>query len=509
MRISSLKKKAKKVLKRNYWRSVAVVFFVSIMVGNFNVNPPSINYNQIPFVNSINSGIVKETIESIAQIKINVTSYKPTNGLLANVFNNITASGSFIFGILNSLNQLIFHERIWASIIIMLGAILTFLYWLFIRNVLIVGENRFFLENKNHKKTNFKRILLPFRIKKLKSTSFTMMRKILMEWVWWLTIIGGFIKHYAYALVPYILAENPGINGKEAIKLSEEMMKGHKWEMFKLDLSFLPWYILNIFTFNLLKIVFIAPYKKCALAEYYMEIRNEAKEKKIQNAELLCDEYLLETTDIYPKEKYLYKEIEKKSWINTNYMKDYSIISIILMFFVASIIGWIWEVFFHLFRFGTFVNRGALHGPWLPIYGWGAITLLVLLKKWRKDPVKTFILAVVICGIIEYGTAWYLETFKNARWWDYDGFFLNIHGRICLEGLIAFGIGGCAFIYFAAPFIESILVKIDKKIKIILCILLSCLYIGDSIYSDDHPNTGNGVSESLTIEKENTIQIVV
>lgn len=497
MNMKSLKKEARKALKNNYWHSVAVIFFVGIMIGNFTFSSPNIEYNQIPIINSINSDITREVIESFSKVKMDLLSYKPTRGILANLFNNITSSGSFIFGILNSFNQLIFHERIWESLIIMLGAFLTFLYWLFIRNVLLVGEDRFFLENKNHKKTNFKRIFLPFKIKKFKSISLAMMHKTLTEWLWWLTIIGGFIKHYAYALVPYILAENPGLKGKDAMKLSESMMQGYKWQLFKLDLSFLVWYILNIFTFNLLRIVFISPYKKCSLVEFYMEVRKYAKENKIENADVLCDEYLLKIEDTYPTEKFLYKENPKKSWINTNYMKNYSITSIILMFFSASMIGWIWEVLFHLFRFGSFVNRGALHGPWLPIYGWGTVLLLVLLKKYRKNPVLTFLLAILVCGLVEYGTAWYLETFKNARWWDYDGYFLNIHGRICLEGLIAFGIGGCAFIYFGAPFIESILVKINPKVKIILCVLLTCLYIGDSFYSGKHPNTGSGISQNL------------
>lgn len=499
MNIKHLKKSAKTTLKKNYWHSVAVIFFISILAGNFTISSPNVELSQIPFLNSINSNIAKDVIESISKVKFEIFSYKPTRGILANIFNNVTASGSFIFGILNSLNQLIFHERLWASFIIMIGAILTFLYWLIIRNTLLVGQNRFFLENKNHSKTHFKRIFLPFKIKKWKNISLAMMRKSLIEWLWWITIVGGIIKHYAYAMVPYILAENPGIKGKEAMKLSENMMTGYKWDLFKLDLSFLLWDIINIFSFNLLQIIFISPYKKCAMIEFYIQVRANAKEKTIANSDLLCDDYILEISDTYPKEKFMYEESKKKSWINTNYMKDYSINSIMLMFFSASMIGWIWEVLFHLFQFGSFVNRGTLHGPWLPIYGWGAITLLVILKKFRKNPILTFFLSMLICGLIEYGTGLYLEFFKNLRYWDYDGYFLNIHGRICLEGLIAFGLGGCAFIYFAAPTIESILVKINKKIKIMLCIILCFLFIGDNIYSNIHPNTGSGITQDLSI----------
>lgn len=499
MDIKKLKKEARKTLKKNYWHSVAIIFFISIFIGNFTISS-HIDYNsfnKIPLINSINFDVASEFIESISEIKIDITSYKPTRGLLANIFNNVTASGSFIFGLLNSLNQLIFHEQIWESIIIFIGAVLTFLYWLFIRNVLFVGQARFFLESKNHKKTSFTRIFLPFKIKKWKSISFAMMHKTLTEWAWWLTIIGGIIKHYSYALVPYILAENPGIKGKNAMNLSSNMMKGYKFILFKLDLSFIFWFILDICTFRLLGTLYSTPYKKYCMVELYMNLRSKAKETNIKNSELLKDDYLLKKDDFYPKNKFLYKETNKTVPINTNYNKNYSITSIILMFFTASIIGWCWEVFYHMFRFGNFVNRGTLQGPWLPIYGWGLISLLILLKKYRKDPILTFVLALVICGIVEYATGWYLENFRQAKWWNYEGYFLNIHGRICLENLIAFGIGGCAFIYFLAPFLDSIYSKTNKNIKIILCIILSLFHIIDFIYSSYHPNMGKGISKDL------------
>lgn len=502
MRIrKEIKKNAKKVLKRNYWRSVAVAFFVAFMLGYLNLTTPitvhknisTIATNNIPILNSINSDIANETLEKLTNIKTNITNYKPTKGLLANIFNNITASKSFIFGLLNSFNQLVFHDHIWESIIILIGAALSFLYWALIQNVLNVGESRFFLENRNYSKTNFKRVLLPFRIKKLKNTIITMTYVFIKEFLWFFTIIGGFIKHYAYKMVPYIIAENPGIEYKEAIELSEKMMQGHKWELCKLDLSFLGWHLLDILTFHIIGIIYVTPYKKCCLAEYYMNIRNLAKKNNIKNSELLKDTYLEIEGEKYPSEKYLYEE-KKYKWLNTDYNQDYSILSLILMFFQASIIGWIWEVGLHLFQYGNFVNRGTLHGPWLQIYGFGSIFLLILLKKWRNNPALTFILSMIVCGTIEYFTGWYLEIFKNAKWWDYNGFFLNLHGRICLEGLIAFAIGGCLFIYFLAPLFESIYNKISKKVKIILCIILTILFTIDFIYSSKYPNTGEGIT---------------
>ena len=504
-----IKKEAKQVLKKNYWRTIAVIFFMAMLLGNFNLftksrNSIPIMHENVRFTKVMNSNIIKETIETIGNFRIDLSNYKPTRGVLANVFNNVTSSGNFIFGLLNSFNQLVFHNHLWQSIIILLGAILSFLYWFFIRNIMIVGEKRFFLESKNHKKTKFVRILLPYRVKKIKNISFTMMVKTVKEWLWYFTIIGGFIKHYAYILVPYILAENPEITVQDAIKLSEDLMKGHKWEIFIFDLTFLGWHLLDILTLHFLGIMFINPYKECCMVEYYFLYRSEGKKCNIKNVAYLKDKELEKTEENYPSDKYIHKEIKKEKWLHTDYNKNYSLSSIILMFFTASIVGWLWEVGLNLFQYGFFANRGTLHGPWLHIYGWGLMLILLTLKKFREHPIETFVLVMILCGILEYGTAWYLETFKNARWWDYDHFFLNLHGRICLEGLLTFGIGGTFFIYFAAPFLDSLYIKIPKKIKTILCVLLCTLYVCDFVYSSKFPNTGEGISQEFSAYKNTT-----
>ena len=85
--------------------------------------------------------------------------------------------------------------------------------------------------------------------------------------LWCLTIVGGFIKIYSYKLVPMIIAENPELSAKEAIKLSEDMMKGYKWRAFLIDLSFIGWDILNILTLQILGVFFLEPYKRMTTVE--------------------------------------------------------------------------------------------------------------------------------------------------------------------------------------------------------------------------------------------------
>ena len=88
--------------------------------------------------------------------------------------------------------------------------------------------------------------------------------------------IPGIIKAYSYSMTPYILADCPNVKAKDALKLSMRIMKGHKWELFVMQLSFLGWDILGGFTCGLLNLFYVTPYKYNTYATYYLEVREEA-----------------------------------------------------------------------------------------------------------------------------------------------------------------------------------------------------------------------------------------
>ena len=169
-----------------------------------------------------------------------------------------------------------------------------------------------------------------------------------------------------------------------------------------------------------------------------------------------------------------------------------------MLFFTFSFIGWLFEVLLQFVKTGIFVNRGALYGPWLPIYGWGGILILILLKKFRDKPSTLFIMTFILCGVVEYFTSCYLEYVKHLKYWDYSGYFLNVNGRICLEGLMLFGFGGCAFTYILAPLFDKVYNKLNKKLVTIMCIILISLYVIDTCYSSNVPNTGEGISINIS-----------
>ena len=277
------------------------------------------------------------------------------------------------------------------------------------------------------------------------------------------------------------------------------MMNGYKFKLFLLELTLIPWYLLGFITVGLSDVLYFDAYKECIYSSFYMTLRKIYKKENKDALKLLNDEILdgKVTLGCYPEEK-IEKRFKAPNVLKgLDFDRRYSITSLILLFFTFSFIGWIWEVTLHLVSDGVFVNRGTMFGPWLPIYGTGGILILVLLKPFRKSPWLLFITAFILCGIVEYFTGWYLETFKHMKWWDYSGYIFNIDGRVCLEGLIIFGLGGCAFTYCLAPLIDNLYKNINPNLKSTICLILILLFAVDMVYSHFNPNCGDGITSKV------------
>ncbi len=166
----------------------------------------------------------------------------------------------------------------------------------------------------------------------------------------------------------------------------------------------------------------------------------------------------------------------------------------VLLFFVISFFGWLWEGAIYLVTRQTLVNRGVYMGPYLPIYGAGGILLWFLLQRLSKKPVLTFLLSAFICAVLEYGVSLCLERMWGQRWWDYSGWFLNVNGRICLASALAFGLGGMALNCFLLPCYMRVYHKLSRKWRIALSILFLFVFILDATYCAVRPHMGDNVS---------------
>ena len=200
--------------------------------------------------------------------------------------------------------------------------------------------------------------------------------------------------------------------------------------------------------------------------------------------------------ELYPQRlNPLWKEESNRTVIDARAIRTYTVWAIALFFFIFSFVGWAWEVSIHLVEDGEFVNRGVMHGPWLPVYGGGVSLILVALARWRRSPLKEAVLIILLCGFVEYMTSYYLEVTKGMRWWDYTGYFLNLDGRICCEGLMVFAVGGMAAVYFLTPFLDSLLSKLPTKLLVTASIVLVLAFVADVIYSHYVPNIGEGITD--------------
>lgn len=137
---------------------------------------------------------------------------------------------------------------------------------------------------------------------------------------------------------------------------------------------------------------------------------------------------------------------------------------------------------------GCFVNRGMLYGPWIPIYGFGALMLLFIAAN-VDAPWQIFVISAATCGILEYATSYIMENIWHMRWWNYTGVF-SVNGRINLLVILLFGCLGL-FFYFVVvptlPWIKSIMVQPTRGIVLLLVGIL----LVDFIYSQINPNVAS------------------
>ncbi len=210
-----LKNNAKEAFKFNYWRCVLVAFVVSALIG-----------------------ISCASVSSDSNTQLQALSEHEWLALLV--------------GVLFALS-------------------LAFLIRLLVIRPLYAGCQNFFLKNSDQK-AQLNEMASGFK-NQYKKTFITLFLTDVFQALWTcLFIVPGIIKAYSYRMVPYILAENPECSALEVIKKSEAMMKGHKWEAFKLDLSFVGWTLLSILTFGIVGIFWTEPYVLQTDAELYKYI---------------------------------------------------------------------------------------------------------------------------------------------------------------------------------------------------------------------------------------------
>lgn len=144
--------------------------------------------------------------------------------------------------------------------------------------------------------------------------------------------------------------------------------------------------------------------------------------------------------------------------------------------FIYSILGWLVEVIYHYLNHKGFVNRGFLNGPYCPIYGIGALFEIILLTKFKYNPILLYLIAVLVTTVLEYITGFILEKIFNLKWWDYSDEKFNLGGYVCLKFSLIWGIASILLMYVIHPKISQIVVLL-KYNNILLIVILIMLLI--------------------------------
>lgn len=486
-----LKKKARILIKSNYWRSVSVCFLTAMLTASYPISR-SLFLNYFPDKIQTKTALILPVFISAESFSSAFLDFIPDNFIAA----------AFLHTVQNYLKRPDFIVTSFLT----LGVILSLLYKFFISNLLIIGEKRFFVESYNYEDTNISKIFFLYKLRYLANPSWVMFCYTLFQKLWDLTIIGGIIKHYEYSMIPYILAENPKISQKNAFFLSKQLTRGNKWKLFLLDCSFLGWELLSLFTLGILDILYVRPYKMNCKASLYLFLRRNYVLSRAPKYEQLNDSYLehVPSEDELLISKALYDDSEgpytKISYFAphqypvflfsvqppiaavkspVNPAQNYDFLSCVFLFHAFSIFGWLLEIISELLSCGTLENVTLRTLPWLPLYGICGLLILLLLKKYIKKPATMFIINFIVYTILDYLIQLFLDLGFGIELPKYHSYLTFMNAEAYLGDGAVFALLGCAFFYYFAPRWNSLFLKLKKWMRISICILLTAIFVFD------------------------------
>lgn len=174
----------------------------------------------------------------------------------------------------------------------------------------------------------------------------------------------------------------------------------------------------------------------------------------------------------------------------------YTVWDWLMFFYIYSFIGWVWESGYASVGQKRFVNRGFLHGPIIPIYGFGAIGILLCTMGVRENTALIFIFGMIGATALEYATGWTMEKIFHVKYWDYSNFKYNLNGYICLPASIAWG-------FFSVILVKVINVPIQDLVLQVKNVFteLAVLILTAATAVDVHSSVGEALDLKEMLEK--------
>lgn len=257
--LSQVKERGRNAFQRNYWWCVLAAILLSLILGG--------GGGSGRFGNKSN-----DSSGSVISCNVNDIDTEDVGDYVAGQVGGSTYFfGKVIYGIVGSLIGLLLVAIVFVIAVLVIAVRLLFV------NPLRVGGRKFFLKNALEKTKGIGIFLDGFRGGYYGNVVVTMFVRDLKVFLWsLLLVIPGIIKAYEYRMVPYVLAEHPELNYREALERSSAMMNGQKLNAFVLDLSFIGWHILSSLTMGIAGVFWVNPYVYATEAELYLELSDEA-----------------------------------------------------------------------------------------------------------------------------------------------------------------------------------------------------------------------------------------
>lgn len=161
----------------------------------------------------------------------------------------------------------------------------------------------------------------------------------------------------------------------------------------------------------------------------------------------------------------------------------YNLTECAALFFAYAAMGWFMEVLYMGVRDGHLTNRGFLLGPCCPIYGAGMLGITLLFQGSHYGYWHVFFSIILLCSLLEYAVSALMERVFHTRWWDYHDMKFNIHGRICLETMLPFGLLGTFALYRINPFLMMLFHRIPGYVSGKLVTGVVVLFLADLVIS--------------------------
>ena len=164
-------------------------------------------------------------------------------------------------------------------------------------------------------------------------------------------------------------------------------------------------------------------------------------------------------------------------------LRQYPFYQWLIFFYIYCVCGWIWETSYVSACQRKFVNRGFLHGPWIPIYGFGALAMLLFAMPVRDRLPLTSLFGLSGATLLGPFTRWAMEQLFKVRYWDYSDQPFQYKGYICLTSSLFWGVLTVLLIRWVHAPIERLVTGLPQRPLQLAAGLLSALFIADTAVS--------------------------